>query len=437
MAATLAAALVTSGGLGCSDDDPFDFGGPRSCEVPDQNEWVYGLMQQAYLFADDLEAIDPAEYESPHAMVSDLRVEPDRWSRVSDRGRTNALFEEGKFIGLGFRTRRDADGRVVVADVNADSPASAEAIRRGDVIRTISGLTTEEIDDQSRWSEIYGENIPGVSVDLEVERANGSRDPVTLTKDWIAIETVPNHIVLDVDGRPVGYLLFATFVDTAPAALDEAFANFRREGVREVVVDVRYNGGGLISVARHFMHLLVGGVAAGRTAYMVRYNAAFADENDERELMRLDHSLPAVDHVVFITTGSSLSATELLINAVSSHAPVSIVGGTTGGKPVGSRHFAFCDSVAAPLTFRLLNADGEGDYYDGLRADCPASDDLSHPLGDPDEGSLAVALHLLRTGQCLPDPAGEEAAPPQRGDLIMPTEPLGGDELPGLGLVMR
>ncbi|MCA9655597.1 MAG: PDZ domain-containing protein [Myxococcales bacterium] len=417
--------------MGCSAQDPFDFGGPRSCEVPDENEWVYGLMQQAYLFADDLAEIDPTTYESPHAMVADLRVDPDRWSRVSDKARTNALFEEGKFIGLGFRTKRDVDGQVVVADINAGSPASEQGMRRGDVIRMVAGFTTEEIDDQNGWSEIYGENLPGVTVALEVEQEDGSTRDFSLTKDWIAIETVPNVQVLDVGGRPVGYLMFATFVDTAPAELSAAFDTFKRAGVREVVVDLRYNGGGLISVARHFMHLLVGGVAEGRIAYEVRYNDAFSDENDERKLMRLDQSLPAVDHVVFITTGSSLSASELLINAVAAHVPTSLVGSTTGGKPVGSKHFEFCDSVAVPLTFRLLNADGKGDYYDGLRADCPATDDLGHALGDPDEASLAVALHLLGSGECLPDPAGEGATAPARDGLrTPPPEPMGGDALP-------
>lgn len=431
----LISALGWGSSSGCSAENPFDFGGPRSCEVTDQNEWVYGLMQEAYLFSDDLAEIDPTTYETPHAMVSDLRVEPDRWSRVSDKARTDALFQEGKFIGLGFRTKRDTAERVVVADIYASSPASAEGMRRGDIIRSIGGFTTEEIDEESRWSEIYGENIPGVVVDLEVEQEDGSTRELTLAKDWIAIETVPNTRVLEVEGRPVGYLQFSTFVDTAPAALDASFSTFRAAGVREVIVDIRYNGGGLVAVARHFMHLLVGAIAEGHIAYQVRYNDAFADQNTERELMRLDSSLPALDHVVFITTGNSLSASELLINAVSSHVPVSLVGGTTGGKPVGSKHFDFCDSVAVPITFRLLNAEGKGDYYDGLRADCPASDDFGHALGDPDEASLAVALHLLATGQCLPDPAAEEAQADPLGGLRATPEPMGGDVLPAFALV--
>lgn len=407
----------------CAPADPFDFGGPRSCEVPDQNEWIYGLMQQAYLWSDELPVIDPLDYETPGAMVSDLRVGHDRWSRVSDKARSDALFKEGMVVSLGFRTRRDASDRVVVATVDAGSPAAAAGLQRGDVIQAIGGLRTERIDEEELWSDIYGASEPGVTVELQVEAQSGEVRPVTLVKDWIVLDTVPVTNVLEVDGRPVGYLAFSTFVDTSKAALDTAFTELQHAGVREVVVDLRYNGGGLVIVARHFMHLLVGAVAEDDIAYRVRYNDTFADEDADHPLMRLDQSLPHVDHVVFITTGSTLSASELLINAVAAHVPVSIVGGTTGGKPVGSRHFDFCDQVAVPITFRVLNADDRGDYFEGLSPTCAAPDDLTQPLGDANEASLATALHRLATGECLPHPDPDEASASEPPGLRTRSEP--------------
>lgn len=433
-AALLAGALGL--GTACAPNDPFDFGGPRSCEIPDQNAWVYELMQQVYLFADDLEErddFDPSAFDSPHEMVAELRVHPDRWSRVSDRGRTDALFQEGKTIGFGFRTRRDTDDRVVIAEITANSPASAAGMARGDVLTSIGGVTTQKLDEDGGWSGIYGETVPGVTIDIEVQSPDQSPRPMTLTKDWIDIDTVPLHGVYDVDGTPVGYLMFATFVEPANAALDAAFEEFRAGGVEHVVVDLRYNSGGLISVARHFMHLLAGSVARGRTAYRVRFNERYSNEDDERTLQDLPQSLDRVQRVVFITTGSSLSASELLINSVAPHVDVSVVGTTTGGKPVGSRHFDFCDSVAVPITFRLVNADEYGDYYEGLTPDCPASDDLRHPLGDPQEASLAVALHRAVTGTCIEDPAGEAATVDEDlGRLHTDPDPDAPVELSGL-----
>ncbi len=414
----LGASLLGVSALGsstaCAPDDPFDFGGPRSCEVPDQNEWIYGLMQQAYLWSDELPLIDPLAYETPSAMVSDLRVGNDRWSRVADRARSDALFQEGKVVSLGFRTRRDLEDRVVVATVDAGSPAALAGMRRGDVIRAIGGLATEQIDEDNRWGDIYGDTEPGVIVDFQLEHADGSLRELSITKDWIALDTVPVTRILEVEGRAVGYVAFTTFVDTSKAALDTAFAELRRAGVREVVIDLRYNGGGLVIVARHFMHLLVGAVAEGRVAYRVRYNDTFSDENTEHPLLRLDQTLPAIDHVVFITSSSTVSASELLINSVAAHVPVTIVGGTTGGKPVGSRHFDFCDQIAIPITFRLLNANDAGDYYDGLVPTCRAPDDFTHELGSADEASLATALQRLATGECLehPEVPGASASDP-------------------------
>ncbi|MEM7155316.1 MAG: S41 family peptidase [Myxococcota bacterium] len=430
----LAASLGWMLSSGCAPDDPFDVAGPRSCEIPDQNEWVYSLMQRMYLFADEMPEVDPLEYETPQALMADLRVEPDRWSRISDKVTTNALFQEGKQVGTGFRTRRDPQGRVVVAEIKNDSPASALGMRRGDIVQSVGGLAVERIDEESLWGDIYGENVPGVTVEIQLEQADGEVLPVSLTKDWIDIETVPLHDILEHDGQPVGYIYFASFLSSGPEELNAAFGDFRAADVRQVVVDLRYNSGGLVSVARHFMHLLAGGVAEGRTAYKVMYNDALAAENTNRTLSRLDNSLTEVDHVVFITTGTSISASELLINGVAAHIPVSIVGDDTGGKPVGSKHFEFCDSIARPITFQVLNADDYGNYFDGLSVDCPAPDDLTRDLGDPEETSLAVALHRLSTGECLDVPEAEEAGLPEPFGLRTPVPATDGEQSLPLGM---
>lgn len=403
----LACALLT-GAVGCADD-PFDFGGPRSCEIVDQNAWVYHLMQEAYLFADDLPVVDPVPYAEPAELIADLRVEPDRWSRVSDRVRTDALFEEGKSVGLGFRTGTDAMGRLVVAFVNDGSPASAAGMKRGDIVMTIAGLSIAEIETDDRWSEVYGENDPGVVVNLSVTPPYGEPREVQLVKDWIEIVTVPVATVIPLEGRNVGYLVFSTFVDTAPAELDAAFEVFKAAGVRDVVVDLRYNGGGRIAVARHLIDLLVGDVAEGDTSYKVQYGPGLSDQNTSRGIDKVSQSIEDPRRIVFVTTHSTLSASELVINSVRPHADVSVVGGTTGGKPVGSRQWPFCDKIAQPITFELVNAEDQGGYYEGFTPTCEAPDDLAHALGDPDEGSLRQALHLVATGECA-------AAPPPGSD---------------------
>lgn len=404
--------LFVLGGLllatGCADD-PFDFGGPRSCEIADQNEWVLGVMQHAYLWREALPEVDPTTFEAPIDLVRAVRYDVDRWSRVSDRRQTTALFQEGKTISLGFGTRRDAESRIVVASVHEHSPAGAAGMRRGDVIEAIGGFTIEQIDDQGLWSEIYGEHEPGVDVDLVVARGDEVRD-LHLTKDWVSIVTVPQVDILEVDGRRVGYLVFSSFLEPALVELNDAFEQLVEADVRHVVIDMRYNGGGLVRVARHLLNLLAGARADDEVAYKVVYGSGLADQNEERRLSASAHSIPNLETVTFITTRSSVSASELVINGLRPYVDVRVVGNTTGGKPVGSKHWTFCDKVLAPITFQILNADGEGDYFDGITPDCSAADDLTRQLGDPSEASLAEVLHLLQTGSC--SPPGEDDAPP-------------------------
>jgi hypothetical protein len=90
-----------------------------------------------------------------------------------------------------------------------------------------------------------------------------------------------------------------------------------------------------------------------------------------------------------------------------------IVGDRTYGKPVGQYAIPFCDKVLAAVAFKLTNADGQGDYFDGLAPNCAAADDLDAQLGDPGEASLKEALTVIATGACTPATAVPERARPQ------------------------
>jgi carboxyl-terminal processing protease len=107
-----------------------------------------------------------------------------------------------------------------------------------------------------------------------------------------------------------------------------------------------------------------------------------------------------LSRLVVIATRSSASASELVINGLRPFIPVVVIGDNTYGKPVGQYGIEFCDKVLAPVAFSLVNADGQGDYFNGIAPDCAAADDVEHDLGERDEASLAEALHYVRTGSC-------------------------------------
>lgn len=413
---------------GCQPpEDPFYVEEPpaEQCEDPVVlNQWVLDVMLDYYLWVDDMPSdAAPEDFETPEDYVKALRAEPDRWTRVADKVTSDALFMEGKFIGLGYKSMRMEDESIRISFVSDNSPASAAGLKRGDQIVGIQGYTIQELDEGDLWSGLYGEDEPGVPVDLTIQRFGASEpEDITITKEWIDVVSLPVVEVLDTPGGlKVGYLFQDKFVETTKAELDAAFAMFKEQGVDKVIIDYRYNSGGLISVAERVVDLAVGAAHDGDTAYRFEYNANYASENYSVDINELEQSIAATD-MVFIVSGNSRSATELVINALYPYTNVTLIGETTGGKPVGSKGFDFCDKKLFPITFRLVNADGNTDYFDGLPADCVAYDDLDHQFGDAQEGMIAAALAAL-DGECsqpLPPAPFGLAPPPVTGQRVLP-----------------
>ena len=127
------------------------------------------------------------------------------------------------------------------------------------------------------------------------------------------------------------------------------------------------------------------------------------DKNTFRNRILRFQSKPqrlTLDRLIVVTTRSSASASELVINALRPFMPVVVIGDTTYGKPVGQYGIEFCDKLLAAVAFALRNADGQGDFFDGFAPDCAAPDDADHQLGDPEERSLKEALTFATTGAC-------------------------------------
>ena len=90
----------------------------------------------------------------------------------------------------------------------------------------------------------------------------------------------------------------------------------------------------------------------------------------------------------------------MIPNGMDPHVDVVYIGSATLGKPVGQIGLEFCEKVIRPTAFQLFNADGFGDYFDGLGPDCPAADDLDIPMGDDADPNVIAALGYFDTGSC-------------------------------------
>jgi hypothetical protein len=197
----------------------------------------------------------------------------------------------------------------------------------------------------------------------------------------------------------VGYVVFNSFITPSIAQLDQAFAQLAGQAVTDLVIDERYNGGGELSVAQHLASLVAGNAESGRLLGTLTFNDRHADQNQTLAFQTVASALN-LQRVYFITTGDTASASEFVINALAPYVDVVQVGSATLGKPVGENGFDVCTDVLYPITFKIENARGYADYFDGLPPTCPAQDDLTHALGDPEEASLAAALVHVETGSC-------------------------------------
>ncbi len=398
-----------------------------NCSTASQNRYVLDVMRDLYFWNTELPpAVNAASYNSPEALLEALRFRPldGRFSYIGARDTEEAYYSDSQFIGFGFSNSYDGLG-LRALQVFPDSPAAETGLRRGDRITAINDQSVVALAANGSLGAALGPSQEGYTIRFRYERADGTVSDATMSKRAVTIPTVSELNVYEVDGRKVGYLFFRNFVTPSRQALDDAFAALRDVGATELVLDLRYNGGGLVSVAQHLGSLIGGTRTDGQVFAEYFHNSRNAFRNEVKRFEPKANALP-LQRLVVITTGGSASASELVINALRPFIPVTTVGTTTYGKPVGQYGITFCDKVLYPVAFTLRNALGQGDFFDGIAADCTAADDADHQLGDPAEASLSEALTVMRTGQCsaLPVSAGAarrreavraDALPPRRG----------------------
>jgi carboxyl-terminal processing protease len=235
-----------------------------------------------------------------------------------------------------------------------------------------------------------------------------------------------------------------TFINTADAPLRSAFASFRAANVTDVIIDVRYNGGGLVSIAELVGDLL----GRARTGSEVLNFTTFRPEKASRNSTRFFQPKPesiAPTRVAVIGTGATASASELILNDQIPYlrANAALIGTNTFGKPVGQIAVdrAACDDRFRIVAFATQNAARQGNYFDGLatvvEASCQAADDINRPLGDPAEASVRAALDFIAGRPCNRISGGEVGTLSARADgkreLLTPANPDAAQrEVPGL-----
>lgn len=386
--------------------------GPISCTTTSQNLWVRDQLNTYYYWYQFLPSgVNPASFASPEAYLEAVRYRPidDSFSFITPAASNDAFYSDSQFIGYGFSNTTSTEG-IRVLQVYDDSPASDAGLTRGDLIISVNGQTVASMIAAGTIGNVFGAADVGVASTIEWETLAGARRSARMVKRLVTIPTVSLTSVTTVDGRKVGYLFFRNFVQPSTAALTDAFAALKTAGATELVLDLRYNGGGLIDVAVHLASLIGGSRTNGQVMLNYVHNDKIGPQLNKSTRFTNPEQALNLDRLVVITTRNSASSSELVINSLRAYIPVTIIGDATYGKPVGQYGLRFCDKVLYPVAFSIKNANLQGDFFDGLPVDCGAGDDYLHQLGDPAEASFAEALTFIRTGACSPHAAAEMRA---------------------------
>ena len=385
--------------------------GSAECENDGQKQFVLDSLYAWYLWNDLLPAgISIADYATPEELVSEVtrNFGPqkanggplDLFSSVGSAQADAEFFGEGKFEGFGFsyRTADSATDDIRLSRVFSGSPADSGGLARGQQFVSLDGRSIADI----QANEGIGAAFDNATVVFEMRRTDGSVFSSTISKDVVTIPPVPQWRVIDRGAGvpPAGYLELSTFISTADPVFDTVFAEFIAAGVTDVIVDLRYNGGGLVSTANLLGDYLGAFANDGRVFSETQFNADRAAANNSAEFFSRRANSINLAKLAIIATGGTASASELVTNSMDAWFDVGIIGASTFGKPVGQIGLTFCDKILRPTSFKTVNALGEGEYFDGLPVDCPAADDLNEGVGDDTDPNMIAALSYLNTGAC-------------------------------------
>ncbi|MBS1522770.1 MAG: hypothetical protein JST50_17355 [Bacteroidetes bacterium] len=383
-------------------------------------------------------AINPATSQ-PYEYYADAPGEA-KYSFIDDGTVSSEL--NGVHGDFGFAPFYNLINDLRVKYVYPGSPADLAGIKRGYQITSINGSTSLAYDgpgygNSTNLNFVINAYSNSNTISMTLLRPDGT----TLTVSNMNVSTYTvNPVLKDTifdqgNGHKVGYIVFNSFTSDANAdpQLDPVFANFAAAGVTDLVVDLRYNGGGYVSTAEHIDNLIVPAAKTNSLMYNTYYNdiltsgkevllknqwrkdpssgqdfnygpdyISYAVANNAVNFAKIGQL--AVNRVFFIITGSTASASELTINNLRPVMDVQFIGETSYGKPVGFFDIDINKYQMYIPEFYTQNSAGQGGYYGGFTpgtADYPGVsdyDDVTKDFGDPTEGLLAHALNYVKTG---------------------------------------
>ncbi|MBE8168718.1 MAG: PDZ domain-containing protein [Shewanella sp.] len=426
---------------------------PRNGDFPDKTGselheklWLRSWSNDTYLWYDEILDNDPntlplndyfdqlktSEQTQSGASKDNFHfsLSTEKWNQQTESG--SSLGYGAKFEVLSARPPR----KIVVAYIEPNSPASDANFRRGDEVIKVNGVDIINSNTDADIAVINAALFPDSddsSFVFNLFRPSlDSSFEVSMTPKVVVASPVHNTKVIDTEKGKVGYLQFNSHVATAEKELFDAITQLSNERVTDLVIDLRYNGGGLLALASQLGYMVAGPSSASSTFELVSFNDKHPITNPVTGQsiqpmpffdVGLDFSLAPntplptlnLQRVFVLTTDSTCSASEAFMNGLQGiDVEVIQIGGKTCGKPYGFYPTPNCGTTYFTIQFKGVNNKGFGEYADGFSPSnnpisedqlkgCSVSDDFSHQLGDKNESMLNAALQY-RSNKTCPEP---------------------------------
>ncbi len=394
---------------------------------------VYLYSKEVYLWNDLIPSynqFNPRQYKGSSELASAENVmdairdlQPnDRFSFVTTIEESNSI-QTGEDVDYGFFVKAasvDVSAPLdsiywFVTYVYDKSTAGTAGVERGWIVNKIGG--TQLSYDQAS-ANILNNTFFGTATTASFEfiKPDKTATTISLSKTSFTANSVLYRNVINTDGKKAGYLVFNQFFgQPSRNELGTAFTYFQSQGINELIVDLRYNRGGSTATQDTLANLIAPLAANNQKMYTYQFNEQLKQGNFPLLKKKPDfqntsfaESVNTVTYekagtlnlsrVFFIVSGSSASASELLINNLKPYMDVKLIGDTTYGKPVGFFPIDISSYAIYPVSFRTVNSAGNADYYNGFAPDKTAADGVSKNWGDVTDPSLAAALSYISTG---------------------------------------
>ncbi len=411
----------------------------------DEKLWLRSWTNDTYLWYDEVDDNDPENF-SVSAYFDQLRTNEltpsgtpkDNFHFSQDTAEYNELSQSGISSGFGFSWEfgsTTVPRELTVRYTEPGSPAALANVPRGAKVVSINGVDFVDDNTQQGVDAINDGLFPddaGTTTSFGFELVDGTMLTVDITSDDISVTPVQNVKVLDTENGKLGYFQFNSFIVTAQEELIGAFDTFVEENVTELVMDLRYNGGGRLALASQLSYMVAGPSQTNNATFeTLRFNDKNPTTNpvtgqtisptpfyrnviDYKEGVLTDTLLPSLSltRLYVISTDATCSASEAVMNALRGiDVEVVQIGSTTCGKPYGFYPTDNCGETYFTIQFQGVNNKGFGDYADGFMPTatpsfdfelpgCEVEDDFTASLGDPNEGMLSAALEYAATGSC-------------------------------------